>query len=170
MLIAARNGIIGNGLPYDREVEYLESTGAQYIDTGVKANNLTSVEIHFAFTRIFNDNAVVSMDSGSANSNAFTLEYYYKTTSKWGITFSFDGRGAMAYKGTTESELTQFNVIASADGIVVNGESYPQHSTPDSFSCPYSLLLFTYGRNGLPIIFGESRINYCCIYDKSYAN
>ena len=35
MLIAARNGFaVGKSLPYDAEVEYLESTGTQYIDTG----------------------------------------------------------------------------------------------------------------------------------------
>lgn len=35
MLIAHRNGMmVGKGLPYDAEVEYLESTGTQWIDTG----------------------------------------------------------------------------------------------------------------------------------------
>ena len=37
MLIAARNAILADGaaLPYDAEVEYLESANAQYINTGV---------------------------------------------------------------------------------------------------------------------------------------
>lgn len=36
MLIAARNAMLaGAALPYDAEVEYLESTGTQWIDTGV---------------------------------------------------------------------------------------------------------------------------------------
>lgn len=35
MMIASRNGmVVRNQLPYDAEVEYLESTGTQYIDTG----------------------------------------------------------------------------------------------------------------------------------------
>lgn len=39
MLIAARNGFwAGKRLPYDAEVEYLESTGTQYIDTGLLTN------------------------------------------------------------------------------------------------------------------------------------
>ena len=42
MLIAARNGFaVGKSLPYDAEVEYLESTGAQWIDTGYKPNAKT---------------------------------------------------------------------------------------------------------------------------------
>ncbi len=40
MRIAARNAILAGGaaLPYDAEVEYLQSTGTQYIDTGVYLN------------------------------------------------------------------------------------------------------------------------------------
>ena len=36
MMIASRNGmVVSKPLPYDAEVEYLESTGTQYIDTGI---------------------------------------------------------------------------------------------------------------------------------------
>ena len=36
MLVAARTGAwSGKRLPYDAEVEYLESTGTQWIDTGI---------------------------------------------------------------------------------------------------------------------------------------
>lgn len=37
-------------LPFDAEVEYLESTGTQYIDTGVYLSNNHSVEIDYQFT------------------------------------------------------------------------------------------------------------------------
>lgn len=36
-------------LPYDAEVEYLESSGTQYIDTGILATSATSMECQFAF-------------------------------------------------------------------------------------------------------------------------
>lgn len=36
-------------LPYDAEVEWLESTGTQYIDTGILATSATSMECQFAF-------------------------------------------------------------------------------------------------------------------------
>lgn len=42
MLIAARNGMMaGKRLPYDAEVEYLESTGTQWIGTGISMNAAT---------------------------------------------------------------------------------------------------------------------------------
>lgn len=43
MLINLRNALMaGRRLPYDAEVEFLESTGTQWIDTGVVVNSLTS--------------------------------------------------------------------------------------------------------------------------------
>lgn len=43
MLMNLRNALMaGKRLPYDAELEYLESTGTQYIDTGFKANTTTT--------------------------------------------------------------------------------------------------------------------------------
>lgn len=49
MLINLRNALMaGKRLPYDAEVEYLESTGTQWIDTRVSADSNLSVEITMA--------------------------------------------------------------------------------------------------------------------------
>lgn len=51
-MIAARQIFLGRGgakLPYDAEVEYLESTGKQWIDTGVIPNNNIGFVIDFAY-------------------------------------------------------------------------------------------------------------------------
>ena len=46
MMVGARTAAwSGKALPYYCEVEYLESTGTQYIDTGVKANKTQVVDI-----------------------------------------------------------------------------------------------------------------------------
>lgn len=51
MLIEARNGFaVGNRLPYDAEVEYLESTGTQWIDTGVVGGSDTRWVVDCAIT------------------------------------------------------------------------------------------------------------------------
>lgn len=46
MMIAARNAFLISGakLPYDAEIEYLESTGTQWIDTGVHGTETTKIE------------------------------------------------------------------------------------------------------------------------------
>lgn len=48
MLIARRNLMAGKSLPYDAEVDYLESTGTQYIDTGIYGSlNNTIIDLSF---------------------------------------------------------------------------------------------------------------------------
>ena len=48
--IGARNGVGGSGkaLPYDAEVEYLESTGTQYIDTEVPMDSSQIIDLTFS--------------------------------------------------------------------------------------------------------------------------
>lgn len=49
MLIDMRNALMaGKSLPYDAEVEYLESTGTQWIDTGIMPNQDTRVKVSFS--------------------------------------------------------------------------------------------------------------------------
>jgi len=50
MLINLRNAMMaGKRLPYDAELEYLQSSGTQYIDTGVKGNASASLVIECTF-------------------------------------------------------------------------------------------------------------------------
>lgn len=51
MMIAARNAFLMSGakLPYDAEIEYLESTGTQWIDTGVRPNGQTDFLVDTQF-------------------------------------------------------------------------------------------------------------------------
>lgn len=51
MLINLRNALMtGRRLPYDAEVEYLESTGTQWIDTGIVAGDDTTFSVRFNCT------------------------------------------------------------------------------------------------------------------------
>lgn len=60
MLINLRNALMaGKRLPYDAEVEYLESTGTQYIDTGVKADGSTVVKCALSVVRRLTNGYVV---------------------------------------------------------------------------------------------------------------
>lgn len=44
-LMLNRRRVMGGKLPYDAEIEYLESNGTQWINTGYKSNNVDSIEI-----------------------------------------------------------------------------------------------------------------------------
>lgn len=45
MMLGNTGAFLTGKLPYDAEVEYLESTGTQWIDTGVTASNHAGIEI-----------------------------------------------------------------------------------------------------------------------------
>ena len=53
-----------NAIPYDAEVEYLESTGTQWIDTGIHATQNTTAKIKCAWMNTTNDHAVFGADNG----------------------------------------------------------------------------------------------------------
>ena len=49
-MLAARNGMMaGKRLPYDAEVEYLESPGTQWIDTGVVGNERIAIDVRWSY-------------------------------------------------------------------------------------------------------------------------
>ena len=55
----------GHVLPYDAEVEYLESTGTQWIDTGVIPTASTSVLCAFSLTKIPSDTYAGAFGAGT---------------------------------------------------------------------------------------------------------
>ena len=72
MLINLRNALMtGKRLPYDAEVEYIESTGTQYIDTGFTVEGISLMRVDFQYTSftapdgIATQNGVIRQVSGS---------------------------------------------------------------------------------------------------------
>lgn len=51
-LLLRRRVAASKSLPYDAEIEYLESTGTQYIKTGVQVNQNLKTEVTFQFTDV----------------------------------------------------------------------------------------------------------------------
>lgn len=135
-----------------RQLEYLESTGTQYINTGVYADTDTEIDVTVAWTRIFNDNAVISMDAGSYTNNSFTLEY---ANSSLGITMTFDNRDGFPRSGITPIINRFYEIKASKNGLEVDGITYNFLTPYGPFSCPYPLFAFCYGRRGSSALNGE---------------
>ena len=62
MLINRRNALMaGKRLPYDAEVEYLESSGTQFIDTGVIPTTDLEFELHVKFSALLTTTGQVPM-------------------------------------------------------------------------------------------------------------
>ncbi len=150
--------------PYKARLEYIESTGEQWIDTGIVADYTTTANVRFQFTEIFNDNAILSMDSGVSNNKSFIIEYYYKSTAPFGLCISLDGYAAAYQTQKTCTTGVWYDVFASVAKCTVNGTDMVKVITPSPFAGEYTLVMFAFGRNGVAARKGKSRVSFCILH------
>lgn len=144
-------------------LDYIGTTGSQYIDTGFIPNQDTRIDI-VTMPFDINDagaNGVGFVPYGSAISyyqNAF--ECYSTQHSfeiNYGNTFDFVGNIAPFQKVTISQDK---NVVT----ITVGTEKYSYIAMTNTFTAPYTMTLFATHR-ATPLISGQMRIYSCQIYD-----
>lgn len=143
-------------------VEYIESTGTQYIDTGIVANQDTKLEILAATTDDVSDASsgmgFIPYGAGIAyNSSAF--ECYSQSNQ-----FEFNYGTQNAFIGTAKigekiSILQDKNILNIMIGSVQHSYSFNY----TSFETPRTITLFAINRN--PVMPGKARIYSCKLYD-----
>ena len=143
-------------------IEYLESTGTQYIDTGITANQDTSIEIVAQTTADISDATngagfIVYGAASSYNLNAF--ECYIHSSS---YEFNYDGQYAFVATANTDENVT---IAHDKNNVTLTiGETqYTQAFEYQAFTTPYTITLF--GINRGEIIAAKAKIYSCKIYD-----
>ena len=131
MLINLRNALMaGKRLPYDAEVEYLQSSGTQYIDTGVKKTSGTTIDCTFSLAST-STKAVFGARTGAANSDRLALfafnsnfrfdagsqRYLYTPNTTSTFRFQYDGTNAVLTNLTTGVVDTQAVSIGEAGTV-----------------------------------------------------
>jgi hypothetical protein len=126
MMIAARNAFLMGGakLPYDAEVEYLESTGTQYIDTGVvPGGEGTSVDCVFSISVNGNFSPIIWTRGANATDRAYCFEVEQGQQSRW----DYANYGPLQRLNTVplnkRATLTINNGTATVNGIQLIRES-----------------------------------------------
>lgn len=121
-LLQRRREMMGSGgsLPYDAEVEYIEGTGTQYIDTLLKGSLETRLQGVFMSTNSINDQAVAG--SRETNSNSITIVVGTSGTNQ-----------RFGSKTRTFGFLRdrQYDVTIDKSHIVIDGASYNLGETND---------------------------------------
>ncbi len=119
------------------QLEYIESTGTQYIDTGIKGNNNTRFDINFQNTA---GTGMVFGSRISASSDAFAV-WTFNSSITTSLRFGFDGTGGY----TGNAPLTD-RVFLSFDGEQLYRDGVAAWMIPSStqFITPSNLLLFAY--------------------------
>ena len=145
-MIAARqtiNGDVGKSLPYDAEVEYLESTGTQYIDTGIIAYLGTSLHLIMSPRETYN--SFQNCFCGAANEESSVPHYDINARNGyitiWNGNSFFSSEVALAV-----DKLYDVTIDASTSTLttIVNGE---QRTTSRAFQMYSSYTFFIFALN-----------------------
>lgn len=152
MLVSARTAAwSGKHLPYDAEVEYLESTGTQWIDTGIKTLSSSTVEVEAAST-VFNSLDMMFGSIGEDASSLIRALVYYDSShggriislqsGMYGVTNAFiaydtafhnyiitptkaEVEGKIFSVTRSDNSLRNFLLFAS---VIISGTSYFSHA------------------------------------------
>lgn len=123
------------------EVEWIQSSGTQYIDTGVVPDGETSVDVSFLVTDLPSAISGIRPVYGAAadyNSNAFEF---------WALDGGFATYGTQAYKSNLGAVANAIQTV-SQDKNILTVSGTESAFTKQTFTAPYTMLLFATHRNG----------------------
>lgn len=119
------------------EVEYIESTGEEYIDIGITGTNNTKVDIEFQAT----GTKFLPFGARSAASSDCFAIWASSATVGSNIRIGFNGTSGYTGEATTTDK---YHIIHSKDGTYVNNELVWTVGTFSTFTTPQNLLVFGY--------------------------
>ena len=150
-----------SGLPDGyTELEYLQSSGTQYIDTGVKPNNHSRVVCRIGgFPKTAYSQAAFGARTSSSSSDMFA---FMGAEDVEGYRSDFynnkKSAGAVSFSNPFTIDKNE-NVTTLDGGVQITNEN-------GTFSTPYSLFLFACNTGGSPQVrISGAKIYFCKIYD-----
>lgn len=149
--------VLPNG--YTR-LEYIESNGTQYIDTGVIAKTGIESKMEFSYTNVPSDATMLGARNGY---NRFYLVHYYDSfTIGYGEYYVTGIKATAGTKYTVESAL-----LLNAQSMHINGEEAIFKGLSNSLDLGLNLYLFGMNYYGAANYRSFARCYSCKIYDNS---
>ena len=119
-----------------QRVEYIESTGTQYIDTGIKPNNNTRVDMT---TKAYNTSNVRFFGTVHGTQSKPTTPYYsvgFANAGKWVNQYGNDNNVTTINANVLEHNIIKYNYKLIIDGIEID------NANTQTFYSDYNLYLF----------------------------
>lgn len=142
--------------PFYTEVEYLESTGTQYIDTGFVLNSTKKVSVGF---------------SVSSNQESKVPMGVYDGTNWTYIVYAYGSNGLVTFNNSTSNTLGSFNSNRHDVSVDYKNLTYTYDGVSNTLAGTprdYELNLYLFGRNnrGTPdAFFNGLKVYYLRAYD-----
>lgn len=146
-----------------KELEYIESTGTQYIDADYIPNNTTEIEL--GVSGITNNSFAMSSGTwflGARQAYLNRAYGFYYNPSQQNFYYAF-GNNMPSAKYTTLYNAYK-TIKTNATGLYVDGTKVVS-ATVSTFTAPVSLSLFGLNNNGSTISFTNFKMHYCKIWD-----
>lgn len=151
-MIAATQVYLGRGggakLPYDAKVEYIESTGTQWIDTGIALSNASLADITWVVeVTNFNDGCMGvygQSQTASMYVNFYASKFYMRN---------------MRTNGGNFAGVSGFNTIRFSGGTSYLNGTAVETDIPLNTNPTYSMFLFAYNRSGVVRGFCKARVS-----------
>ena len=143
----------GQAAPGINYVEWIESSGTQYINTGFKANNNTRVVMDFTYKA--GDVVFGAYDTNGAD--GYGIQY---AGAKW---YYYYGTGS-AYTSSAASAGTRYRFDCNKNVVSMNG-AVIHTATANTFQGDNPLLLFAIQNAGNPGFYTSLTLYSCQIYD-----
>ena len=155
MLINLRNALMtGKRLPYDAEVEFLESTGTQYINTGIKPGPNTRVEITFAMTT-FTANCGLFGARGAAAADSKSYNLFIINNRVARVRWDWSGSGNYQTSQAETSTAATYVLGAAGGNITRDGTTLMSVSSSKT-AIDYPLYIFNMNNVGSPFSTGAN--------------
>ena len=138
-------------LPYDAEIEYLESTGTQYINTGYMPNERTVMNAKY-FCNVQGQSPVASRWTGASTYDTFGM--YVKNSS---ASIAYYGR--FSENKYNELNISSSQVITAEIGISqINLNGISVAITRSAFNSTYPIYLFAMNNVGSASLFARMKL------------
>ena len=142
------------------KLEYIESTGTQYIDTGFKNNQDTRVVMDVQATSIPSTHAWFFGGRTSTSDATMGVFYYASSTKK--ITADYDGN-SQRYKFDSLGATDRLNIDYNKNVLTIN--SYSKTFTSATFQSTASIALLAANTGGSIAHYVSAKLYSCQIYN-----
>lgn len=148
-------------------VEYLESTGTQYIDTGLKGKNNIDFDYKCIFTNLDGTAQCVGGNWSGASSSSVSL-YLGLIRTNGNFAYHYDGTSSPVVIMNTTVQGTPYSVQGhmwvGEQYMVINGTKSSVGTISNTFTSSLNMYLFGINNNGLSNP-AYMKLYYCKIYD-----
>lgn len=141
------------------KLEYIESNGTQYIDTGFKHNQDTRVVMNVQPTASSLSSNVFLFDGASGNTTRKGV-FYHASASKWAVDYKSDSN-----RQYISNTATNANFIIDYDKNVCTINNETITFTASTFQSTVNMALFATNYNGTVQGYVSAKLYSCQIYD-----